>query len=260
MAPQASGWYDDPNDPTLMRYWDGVEWSERTMPKIAPGLTHVGEAKPAEERAAASFQRGAPTQNRGEYPAHWGPEEFRTTPSRPDASQSGSAGVIRRIFATLLDRFVVGLVVTLISWPFMSGWMNDLEDYIQQVQDAMSAHTAWPQMPDSVATPPLGYGIALALVLIAYDTLLSMRGRRTLGKRALGLRISADHADAVSLVMSLRRAVVKWSPEIVGLIGAIASASTLLYLVIIVWMLFAPLHRSPQDVFGDTLVERVRNR
>lgn len=33
-----SGWYDDPNDPALLRYWDGIIWSSRTMPKVAPGL------------------------------------------------------------------------------------------------------------------------------------------------------------------------------------------------------------------------------
>ena len=43
-APVSSGWYDDPRDATQLRYWDGILWTERTMPKLRPGLDHVGEA------------------------------------------------------------------------------------------------------------------------------------------------------------------------------------------------------------------------
>ena len=30
--PQA-GWYDDPNNPTLMRWWNAVEWTQYTFPR-----------------------------------------------------------------------------------------------------------------------------------------------------------------------------------------------------------------------------------
>ncbi|MGL4744396.1 MAG: DUF2510 domain-containing protein, partial [Dermatophilaceae bacterium] len=29
-APTAPGWYDDPDDPSLLRYFDGVLWSAHT--------------------------------------------------------------------------------------------------------------------------------------------------------------------------------------------------------------------------------------
>lgn len=38
MTQRASGWYDDPDDPTHLRYWDGILWSDRRTPKIKPGL------------------------------------------------------------------------------------------------------------------------------------------------------------------------------------------------------------------------------
>lgn len=31
--PPAPGWYDDPHDPTRIRYWDGASWAPRTAPK-----------------------------------------------------------------------------------------------------------------------------------------------------------------------------------------------------------------------------------
>ncbi|MBO3181743.1 DUF2510 domain-containing protein, partial [Dermatophilus congolensis] len=30
MDARPSGWYDDPDDPELLRYWDGVLWTEHT--------------------------------------------------------------------------------------------------------------------------------------------------------------------------------------------------------------------------------------
>ncbi|AKU16317.1 RDD family protein [Luteipulveratus mongoliensis] len=38
MAQRASGWYDDPDDPSQLRYFDGILWTERRTPKVMPGL------------------------------------------------------------------------------------------------------------------------------------------------------------------------------------------------------------------------------
>ena len=33
---QPSGWYDDPQNPENLRYWDGVTWTAHTTPKKSP--------------------------------------------------------------------------------------------------------------------------------------------------------------------------------------------------------------------------------
>ena len=33
MEQRPSGWYDDPNDDDLLRYWDGVVWTEHVANK-----------------------------------------------------------------------------------------------------------------------------------------------------------------------------------------------------------------------------------
>lgn len=33
--PTPAGWYDDPSNPALLKYWDGLSWTEHTSPKIA---------------------------------------------------------------------------------------------------------------------------------------------------------------------------------------------------------------------------------
>ena len=47
-----SGWYVDPGDESVLRYWDGARWTEHTMPQPAP----TPEATPA--AAAAEPARG----------------------------------------------------------------------------------------------------------------------------------------------------------------------------------------------------------
>ena len=41
---QPSGWYDDPNDAGLLRYWDGVVWTSHVAPKKSPTVeqSHIG--------------------------------------------------------------------------------------------------------------------------------------------------------------------------------------------------------------------------
>ena len=43
-----SGWYDDPQDPTQLRYWDGVLWTDHRTPKAppAPGATAATSSLP----------------------------------------------------------------------------------------------------------------------------------------------------------------------------------------------------------------------
>jgi len=33
-----AGWHQDPNDPTLLRWWNGAKWTEHSSPKVAPPI------------------------------------------------------------------------------------------------------------------------------------------------------------------------------------------------------------------------------
>lgn len=47
MAQQA-GWYDDPQDDSILRYWDGVQWTNHTSPRFKPDLDQAGRAREAD--------------------------------------------------------------------------------------------------------------------------------------------------------------------------------------------------------------------
>ena len=46
-TPSGPGWYEDPHDPLLLRYFDGVVWSAHTTPRRSPtadSSTKIGRA------------------------------------------------------------------------------------------------------------------------------------------------------------------------------------------------------------------------
>ncbi len=52
-TPPPEGWFDDPDDPRQVRWWDGREWTDHRQPK-APGMTMSGQTgRPAQFRSTA---------------------------------------------------------------------------------------------------------------------------------------------------------------------------------------------------------------
>jgi hypothetical protein len=42
------GWYEDPNDPSKLRYWDGSQWTERGTKAAADPSSAVSKSAPIE--------------------------------------------------------------------------------------------------------------------------------------------------------------------------------------------------------------------
>lgn len=74
MSQQPSGWYDDPTNPQMLRYWDGVAWTSHTTPKSSPTAAQstIGRAQqPANDQtgnADTSGQYGQPGPPPSSYP------------------------------------------------------------------------------------------------------------------------------------------------------------------------------------------------
>src|SRR4051812_30717449 len=63
MSQQPSGWYDDPSNPEMLRYWDGVMWSSHTTPKKSPTLPQAAGLPPqaGTDRTGAAATTGVPS-------------------------------------------------------------------------------------------------------------------------------------------------------------------------------------------------------
>ncbi|NIK54488.1 RDD family protein [Kribbella shirazensis] len=61
MSSQAAGWYDDPEDPSQQRYWDGNAWTDQRRPQQGPPpfQGQFGQPRPADApRYGQSAQHG----------------------------------------------------------------------------------------------------------------------------------------------------------------------------------------------------------
>lgn len=71
---QQAGWYDDPQDDSNLRYWDGVQWTEHTSPRQKPGLDRAGQGQQQgwgqepHGQGQGSQQQGQDGQQQGQSP------------------------------------------------------------------------------------------------------------------------------------------------------------------------------------------------
>ncbi|WP_062208181.1 DUF2510 domain-containing protein [Demequina oxidasica] len=84
VASPRSGWYLDPENQELQRYWDGAAWTTRTAP--APGITPVTAA---EHQAAGSATSSMTTE--AVAPAAATAATAATAPSEPPAPAQASS-------------------------------------------------------------------------------------------------------------------------------------------------------------------------
>ena len=80
MSDANAGWYDDPQDPRMFRYWDGTQWTSYTHPRQAPPATPTGPVSgpggwPASSEPASPGGWPARNPNPTAWPAN-------TTPNR----------------------------------------------------------------------------------------------------------------------------------------------------------------------------------
>jgi len=88
---QRAGWYDDPEDPLYLRYFDGIIWTNNRQPKASPtaARSSIGYAGPPGTLGGPAAGGPADTRGPAGQPASgWG----RQTPQQPQQPQQGHQG------------------------------------------------------------------------------------------------------------------------------------------------------------------------
>ncbi|MGW0930106.1 RDD family protein [Streptomyces sp. NPDC002644] len=182
-GPSGSGSpYDSPGEP----------------PGGTPGGTHPqGNAGPG-----GPYDAGGPASPGGPHGPYGptgdygpgGPYGGGGTAPDPLAGMPPLADSMRRVLARLVDMVLVGLVVGLIAWAL------DVDEY-EFSADRVDAAKFWIR------------DIVIAVLYVAYDTIMTARTGQTLGKKLFKLRVAnLDDGSTPSMVTSLLRAAVLWVP------------------------------------------------
>ncbi|MEU6575898.1 RDD family protein [Streptomyces sp. NPDC046805] len=115
-------------------------------------------------------------------------------PEDPLAGMPPLADSGKRTLARIIDMILVGIVVWLVTWGL---GVNEYEVDGDRLDVGKS----------------IGQSIVVAVLYVAYDTILTATWGQTLGKRLMGMRVAnLDNGATPSWGTSLVRALVLWIP------------------------------------------------
>jgi uncharacterized RDD family membrane protein YckC len=261
---QPSGWYDDPQDPSQLRYWDGVSWSSHVTPKVSPtvqdstigmpyGVAPAAARPGAHGSHGALGASGAPGAPAGSMPAYtqFG---YSTRPSTPDGVVL--SGWWKRVLARIIDNIIISIVALPLTFGPMKQVVNIFQDYIQQVSNAVKAGSStMPTQPDGLSGPILQISLTMLVLYLIYEiAFLTMTGA-TLGKRVVGISVRLrDEPGPPPLVAVLTRTAVKQGGDIAGLVPVLGLFGSLFSLLDVLWPLWDDKKQAIHDKVGVTNV------
>ena len=215
----APGWYPDPIDPSVQRYWDGEQWigepipADQTPPSTPPPADPPAHPQPAYQTAQNHSAPEAPSATQpghlgaGPAPSRYGdPRAEQTiTPIFPDQLAPVSARFIARCIDLLA---VLGLNIVVNGW-FVYQWWQEMAPVYAEMQRWLAGQIEeMPVATDRAAS--LQYAIfAIGFGLwFAYEVPALASTGQTLGKRLLAIKVSGpDGKDGIGW----RAAFSRWS-------------------------------------------------
>ena len=263
------GWYDDPDDVTRLRYFDGLVWTERTMaktvrtgvdslvPPSAPAPAAPGHALGAGEGVAPGPY---PAQSYGQpaYPQQPDTQQAWTGPVARTADGDEYASYLQRVGAYLLDGLLNGLIVAVVAGYPMWRAMQPYVDFIERTLDGETVDQPNPLLGVWGMVDPVWYAVAFALSLIIgtlYHVLfIGLRGQ-TPGKMALGISVRrADRPGAPGVATAIKRYLLVIVTGVLGLIPVVGSLGGLVTIIDLLFPLWDQKRQALHDKIGGTVV------
>ncbi len=288
-TPTAPGWYQDPEDPDQLRYFDGIVWSSHTTPRTTPTPPVRTEPDGAVPPGWGPPPGSSGQQGWGEQQSGWGQQQDRQQPGRgqqpgwgqqqqpnpwaapPVGDRTGwstaRSGMLpdgavlaewwRRLVARILDWIVVGLVAALFTVGLLSDLVAAVDTYWQAALAAAESGTT----PDTTQLESALFDAALPITLIGvavtvvYEVVFLVWRGATPGKMLLGTVVRpAEAAGGISLAVALRRQAIFVVTNLLSLVPLVGLLGSLLALLDPAWLLWDPRRQALHDKVADTVV------
>ncbi len=284
---QHSGWYEDPFDPTQLRYWDGVLWTSNTVPKVSPTAhqSTIGLAAPGPQPRSGQGveqpghgegygQQGQPPYSQPGYGQYTQPGQYPAPPGQVYAggpwAQAGKAAPDgtplavwwQRLLARIIDSVLLSVVTLVVASPWVGPLLTTMEDYFREAMNAAQSGGTPPSSLDfqaQITQYLLPIALISLVISLTYETAFLLWRGATLGKLLLGIRVRrVGDAGSLGLVTALRRQVITVGVSVVALVPFVSTIGSMLTLLDDAWLLWDPRRQCLHDKIADTLV--VKNR
>jgi len=207
MSQQPCGWYADPSNTDMLRYWDGVSWTNHTAPKKSPtiaqstiGLPHQSPQSPQGQvppdrtgvptpttpmPQGSGWQTQSPAQQSYYQQAPANTQWMHNIKTTADGVPLAPWG--KRFAAWVVDGLILAVVGGIISW-FATPRLSEL--FSQMVTAAQAGDQArLVEIQNELTGPAVQFSLFLWLVATAYCLVFWTTIAQTPGKMALGISV-----------------------------------------------------------------------
>ncbi|GAA2153754.1 putative RDD family membrane protein YckC [Humibacillus xanthopallidus] len=282
MSQQPSGWYDDPSNPDMLRYWDGVMWTSHTAPKKSPTLPQSSSLPPqasSSDATGAAATQGVPTATtpmpqgsgwQGQAPQAYGQGgqvgqqgQYGQAPQYPGAPATAAwmqtikttadgvplASWGRRLAAWIID----GVILTILSYVLLNAFASDYFTTIENLIDAASRQnqTEIQNIAQDLAGQAFRVGLitwgTITVYCLAFWTTLA----QTPGKMAVGISVRrVDRPGPLDIGSALRRRLI----SVLQIVPLVSGLYFIVFLLDYLWPLWDDKRQALHDKVGRTQV------
>lgn len=152
---------------------------------------------------------------------------METSTASSTAVTSNYAGFGNRLVAWIIDIIVIGILHSIIISPILAAIGFGIASEAQNVADGSVTEAEAIGLVASIAAMAAGVWLVVCIIDILYYALMeSSKYQATLGKMALGIKVTDMNGERISFGKALLRAVGRILSQIIMFIGYIIAAFT----------------------------------
>lgn len=281
-TPAGPGWYDDPDDASQLRYFDGVVWSSHTTPRKSPTVQDSVIGRGTQQLDGAGLQGGwvhpgAPQQGGPQAPGPQGPGASGWSGSAYGGGQGyggyGTAyaqrrdvlpdGAVlaqwwRRLLARILDSVITSVMAVIVAIPWLGPLFTAVTDFIDASVAAAEAGGAMPDQNayiNELLAASLPITIVSLVVGLLYETVFLVWRGATPGKMALGTVVRrVGGPGKLTVVDAIKRQLIGLATAVVGVVPVVGLLGSIVSILDPAWLLWDPKRQTLHDKVADTVV------
>jgi uncharacterized RDD family membrane protein YckC len=159
------------------------------------------------------------------------------------------AGFWKRVLASLIDALILWIVILLIGLAFGYNPFSELQESFRKTMENPGAPPAQPIGPPATVS-----FISIVGGWLYKASLESSKLQGTLGKMAVGIRVTDLEGKCIDFGKATLRYALPWLGNLIALVPALALPSSLLLIVDSLVVAFTPKKQALHDMIAGCLV------